>query len=495
MNKVYFDNDKYIKMQSEKILERIEKFDNKLYLEFGGKLFDDAHASRVLPGFKEDSKLKMLLQLKDKAEVIIAVNAQDIESNKVRADLQIGYDSETLRLIDSLTSVGLYVSSVVINRFNNQPAALNFRDYLNSMGIKTYLSYTIEGYPNNTSHIVSDQGYGKNDYVETSRPLVVVTAPGPGSGKLSTCLSQMYHEYKNGVRAGYAKFETFPVWNLPLRHPVNLAYEAATADLNDINMIDPFHLEAYGQTTINYNRDIEAFPILVSMFKKIMGNCPYESPTDMGVNMVGYCISDDDGVRQASKDEIIRRYFDALCNYKLGKIDIQVVEKIDILMSQLDLEMDDRIVSLAAKEKADSSNQPSFAIELENGDIIKGRKTDLLSAPSAAVLNTLKELGGINDEIHLISPHILTPILDLKTKLLNEENPILNLDEVLIALAMSATTNPLSLKANEQVTKLKGLQAHSSVILSSEDKKALRKLNLIFTASPEFASQGLYKNY
>lgn len=309
-----FDNDKYIKMQSEKILERIKQFDNKLYLEFGGKLFDDAHASRVLPGFGADSKLKMLLELKDMAEIIIVVNAHDIESNKVRGDLEIGYDSETLRLIDNYNKVGLYVSSVVINQFDNQPSAVKFREYLRKMGIKTYISYTITGYPSNTSFIVSDEGFGKNEYIETTRPLVVLTAPGPGSGKLSTCMSQMYHEYKNGVKAGYAKFETFPVWNLPLKHPVNMAYESATADLNDVNMIDPFHLEAYGVTTVNYNRDVEAFPILESMFRKIMGECPYKSPTDMGVNMVGNCITDEAGVIKASKDEVIRRYYDALCD-------------------------------------------------------------------------------------------------------------------------------------------------------------------------------------
>lgn len=490
-----FDNEKYIKMQSEKILKRINQFDNKLYLEFGGKLFDDAHAARVLPGFESDSKLKMLLELKDKVEVIIVVNAIDIESNKVRGDLEIGYDSETLRLIDSFNSVGLYVSSVVINQFDKQPSAVKFKEYLRKMGINTYISYTINGYPSNTSHIVSDDGFGKNEFIETSKPLVVLTAPGPGSGKLSTCMSQMYHEYKRGVKAGYAKFETFPVWNLPLKHPVNMAYESATADLNDVNMIDPFHLEAYGETTVNYNRDVEAFPILQSMLTKIMGECPYKSPTDMGVNMVGYCISDEKGVIEASKAEVIRRYYDAVCDYKLGKKEFFIIEKIEMLMSQLQISPEDRQVVLAANQKSEEANEPAFAIQLQSGEIITGRRTDILDAPSACLLNTLKSLAKINDEIPLISPHILEPITELKEKMLKEDSTKLYLEEVLIALAMSATTNPVSHLAMQQLKKLKGLEAHSTVMLDSNDKSVLRRLGLNFTATPKFKSEGLYKNY
>lgn len=493
--KVSFDNDKYIKMQSEKILERIKKFDNKLYLEFGGKLFDDGHASRVLPGFEVDSKLKMLLELKEQAEIVIVVNALDIQSHKVRGDLEIGYDSETLRLIDSFNSVGLNVSSVVINQFDNQPSVKKFKEYLDKMGINTYSSYTIAGYPNNTQYIVSDEGFGKNEYIETTKPLVVVTAPGPGSGKLSICMSQMYHEYKKGVKAGYAKFETFPVWNLPLKHPVNIAYEAATADLNDVNMIDPFHLEAYGETTINYNRDVEAFPILRSMFEKIMGKCPYQSPTDMGVNMVGYCITDEEGVSDASKSEVIRRYYDAMCDYKIGKIDQYVIDKIELLMSQLKIFPNDRKVVMAALEKSEQSDEPAFAIELENGEVIQGRRTELLNAPSSCILNTLKAMGGINDEIPLISPQILEPIIKLKVERLNDNHSRLNLDEVLIALAMSATTNPVSHMALNQLEKLAKLEAHSTVMLSSNDKSVLRKLGLRFTATPKFRDKGLYRNY
>lgn len=492
---ISFDNDKYIKMQSEKILERINKFDNKLYLEFGGKLFDDEHASRVLPGFEVNSKLKMLLELKDKVEILIVINALDIQSHKVRRDLEIGYDSETLRLIDSFNNVGLNVSSVVINQYDNQPSAKKFKEYLDKMGINTYFSYTIAGYPNNTQYIVSEDGFGKNEYIETTKPLVVVTAPGPGSGKLSICMSQMYHEYKKGIKAGYAKFETFPVWNLPLKHPVNIAYEAATADLNDVNMIDPFHLESYGKTTINYNRDVEAFPILKSMFERIMGKCPYKSPTDMGVNMVGYCIVDEIGIEVASKNEVIRRYYNAMCDYKIGKIDRFVIDKIEILMSQLNISPADRKVVIAAQEKSEKFDEPAFAMELESGEIIQGRRTELLNASSACILNTLKVLAGINDKIPLISPHILEPIIKLKINQLKDNYSRLNLDEVLIALAMSATTNPVSHLALSQIEKLNKLEAHSTVMLSSNDKDILRKLGLRFTATPKFRDKGLYRNY
>ena len=490
-----FDNDKYLQMQSEKIRERIKQFDNKLYLEFGGKLFDDEHASRVLPGFEPDSKLKMLLKLKDQIEIVIVVNALDIESKKIRGDFDIGYDSETLRLIDSFTSKDMYVSSVVINQYEDQKSVRKFQEYLEKMGITVYHSYTIDGYPTNVSYIVSDEGFGKNDYIETTRPLVVVTAPGPGSGKLSICMSQMYHDYKLGINAGYAKFETFPVWNLPLKHPVNIAYEAATADLNDMNIIDPFHLEAYNITTSSYNRDVEAYPILKSMFEKIMGYSPYKSPTDMGVNMVGFCISNEDGVKEACEQEVIRRYYDALNDLKRGKINEYVVDKLDSLMSQMGISSNDRKVILAAQEKHESSGRDAFAIELESEEIITGRTTDLLNAPSACLLNTLKYLGNINDEIPLISPHILEPINNLKNDVLKERQSSLHLDEVLIALAMSATTNPVSQHAMMQLEKLKDLEAHSTVMLSSNDRSVLRKLGIRFTSSPQFRDKGLFRNY
>ena len=495
MSKLAFDNEKYIQLQSERILERISHFDNKLYLEFGGKLFDDSHAARVLPGFELDSKLQMLLQLKDKVEIVIVINARDIENNKLRGDSEIAYDSETLRLIDSFHKVDLYVSSVVINQYDKQESADKFRKYLDSKGINTYLAYTIEGYPNNVSYIVSEEGFGKNEYIETTRPLVVVTAPGPGSGKLSTCMSQMYHEYKNGVRAGYAKFETFPVWNLPLKHPINIAYEAATADLNDVTMIDPFHLEAYGVTTVNYNRDVEAFNILKSMFIKIMGECPYKSPTDMGVNMLGYCITDEEGVIQASKDEVIRRYYKALTDLKMGKAEPELVYKLELLMSQLQIEATDRKVVIGALEKAQKSNSPAFAIELEDGRIIQGRRTDLLNAPSACMLNTLKALGNINDEIPLISPHILEPISKLKNEFLHEDSYRLQLDEVLLALTISATTNPLSHQAMLQLEKVRNLEGHSTVMLSANDRGILRKLGINFTESPVYLTNDFYSNY
>lgn len=495
MYKLAFDNDKYIEMQSSKILERIGQFDNKLYLEFGGKLFDDAHASRVLPGFEPDSKLQMLLKLKDKAEIVIVINANDIESNKLRGDLGIGYDSEVLRLIDSFESCGLFVGSVVITQFQGQAGALKFREYLDKMGIKTFLSYIIEGYPNNIPLIVSDEGFGKNDYIETSRPLIILTGPGPGSGKLSTCMSQMYHEYKRGLRAGYAKFETFPIWNLPLKHPVNIAYEAATADLNDVNMIDPFHLEAYGKTTVNYNRDVEAFPVVKAMFTKIMGSSPYQSPTDMGVNMAGNCIVDDKAATEACKSEVLRRYYNTICDLKLGKSSLSAVQKIELLMTQLEINPEDRKVVQAAKEKEELSSESSFAIELLDGRLVTGKRSKLLGAPAACILNALKILGGINDEIPLISPHIIEPINELKTETLHGRNPRLHLDEVLIALAISATTNPVSHQAFMQIGKLENVEAHSTVILDAVDKKTLRKLGLNFTSNPVFRTKKLYDNY
>ena len=390
-----FDNDKYLQMQSEHIRERIAQFDNKLYLEFGGKLFDDYHASRVLPGFQPDSKLQMLLQLKDQAEIVIVINAADIEKNKVRSDLGITYDLDVLRLIDAFRGYGLYVGSVCLTRFAGQPSAIAYQKKLESLGMKVYRHYSIPGYPSNIPFIVSDEGYGKNDYIETTRSLVVVTAPGPGSGKMATCLSQLYHEHKRGIRAGYAKFETFPVWNLLLKHPVNIAYEAATADLNDVNMIDPYHLEAYGKTTVNYNRDVEAFPILKQMFEKISGVCPYKSPTDMGVNMVGFCIDDEKETIKACENEIIRRYYNALVDFKLAKSDFKPVEKIEILMSGLNLESSDRIVAIKAREKQKEKNSEIFAIELDCGKIVTGKKSKLMSSPAACILNALKEISGI----------------------------------------------------------------------------------------------------
>lgn len=490
-----FNNDKYIKLQSEHILERINKFDNKLYLELGGKLFDDGHAARVLPGFEEDAKLKMLLELKDKAEVIIVVNAHDIENNQIRGDLGIGYDGETLRLIDSFMNVGFDIAGVMINQFENQPDAIKFKEYLNSMGIKTYLSYTIFGYPHNVDKIVSDEGFGKNEYVKTKKPLVVVTGPGPGSGKLLVCLSQMYHENKRGIKAGYAKFETFPVWNLNLRHPVNLAYEAATANLNDVNMIDPYHLEAYGQMATNYNRDVEAYPILETILTEIMGYSPYKSPTDMGVNMVGFCIEDNKAVEEASKQEIIRRYFDSLCDIKTGKASRSELDKIELLMKQLKISSAIRKVVSGSRKKAKESQSPAFALQLEDGKIVTGRQTKLLNAPSACILNALKIYANINDDIPLISPNILEPILELKDGLQSEDKSILHLDEVMIALAMSATTNPLSHQALTQLDKLKGLEGHSTVMLEANDKELLRNLGISFTQSPKFRTKGLFKNY
>ncbi len=492
MRKLAFDNEKYLKMQSEHILERISKFDNKLYLEFGGKLFDDHHASRVLPGFQPDSKLKMLLQLKEQVEVVIAVCASDIEKNKIRSDIGITYDVEVLRLIDAFRSCGLYVGSVVITQYANQSSADAFKTHLEKLGVQVFLHYPIAGYPNNIPHIVSDEGYGKNEYIETTKPLVVVTAPGPGSGKMATCLSQLYHEHKRGVKAGYAKFETFPIWNVPLKHPVNLAYEAATADLNDINMIDPFHLEAYGETTVNYNRDVEIFPVLNTMFEKILGESPYKSPTDMGVNMAGYCIFDDEAAKEASNREIVRRFYKAKADVKTGHTDENTVHKIEIIMSQANISPEDRLCVSAALQKAEQTNAPAVAIELNDGRIITGKTTSLLGASAAALLNALKVLGNINDEIPLISPNIIEPIQKLKINTLGNHNPRLHTDEVLIALSISATTNPVSHLALQQLAKLKGCEAHSSVILSQVDANTFRKLNVNLTCEDRYQTKKLY---
>jgi len=481
-----FDNDLYIKTQSAHIRSRIEQFGGKLYLEFGGKLYDDNHASRVLPGFQPDSKLRMLLQLKDKVEMVIAINADDIEKNKVRGDLGITYDRDVIRLIGVFRDFGLYVSSVVLTRFNGQSLAKAFQARLESIGVKVYYHYAIEGYPANIPHIVSEDGYGKNEFIETTRELVVVTAPGPGSGKMATCMSQLYHEHKRGVRAGYAKFETFPVWNLSLNHPVNLAYEAATADLSDVNMIDPFHLEAYGQTTVNYNRDVEAFPVLVTMFERILGQCPYKSPTDMGVNMVGSCIVDDEAARHASCQEILRRYYTALCDQKQGKASDEQVFKLEFLMKKAGVAPEERRVVAPALAKAEKTGLPAAAMELPDGRIVTGKTSSLLGASAALLLNALKELAGIPDELHLISPKVIDPIQHLKVDHLGNRNPRLHTDEVLIALSISAATDPTAEKAMEQLGKLRGCEVHSSVILSAVDEKTFKRLGVNLTCHPRF---------
>ena len=486
MVKTGFDNDRYIQMQSAHIKERIAKFGGKLYLEFGGKLYDDYHASRVLPGFQPDSKLRMLLNLKNQVEIVIAINAADIEKNKIRGDLGITYDRDVIRLIDIFRSLGLYVSSVVLTRYAGQTTAKAFQNRLEGMGIRVYHHYAIEGYPANIAHIVSDDGYGKNDYIETTRELVVVTAPGPGSGKMAVCLSQLYQEHKRGVKAGYAKFETFPIWNLPLNHPVNLAYEAATADLNDVNMIDPFHLEAYGVTTVNYNRDVEAFPVLIAMFNQILGYCPYKSPTDMGVNMVGNCIIDDEAVREASHQEIIRRYYTALCDQRQGKATDEMVLKLELLMKKVGVTTQQRRVVAPTLEKAEATGRPAAGMELPDGRIVLGKTSDLLGASAALLLNALKALGGIRDELHLISPVVIDPIQHLKTEHLGNRNPRLHTDEVLIALSISAATNPTAELAMEQLSKLRGCEVHSSVILSAVDEKVFKRLGVNLTCEPRY---------
>ena len=490
--KIGFDNQKYLIMQSEHIRERISKFGDKLYLEFGGKLFDDYHASRVLPGFAPDSKLQMLLQLADQAEMIISINADDIENNKVRHDLGLTYDLDVLRLVKVYRSKGLYVSSVVITQYKGQKSIESFKNKLEALDIKVYYHYPIEGYPHNVEHIVSDAGYGQNDYVETTRPLVVVTAPGPGSGKMATCLSQLYHENKRGVRAGYAKFETFPIWNLPLKHPVNVAYEAATADLNDVNMIDPFHLENYGVTTVNYNRDVEIFPVLNAMFRQIYGESPYKSPTDMGVNMAGNCITDDEVCCEASRQEIIRRYYAAMCSARQGMSDSRPAEKIKLLINQLGITVKDRPVIDAAVARAEQTGEPAAAIQLPDGEIVTGKTTKLLGASAAVLLNALKRLGGIQKDMHLISPIVIEPIQDLKVNHLGNHNPRLHMDEVLIALSISAATNPTAEVAMRQLDKLRGCEAHSTVILSGVDSSTFRKLGINVTCEPKYQTKKLY---
>lgn len=492
MGKIGFDNEKYLRTQSQHIRERIKRFGGKLYLEFGGKLFDDYHASRVLPGFKPDSKVNMLLQLKEQAEIVIVINAADIEKNKVRGDLGITYDMDVLRLIDAFRGIGLYVGSVVLTRYANQSGAQAFQNRLEALGVRVFRHYTIPGYPSNIPLIVSDEGFGKNEYVETSRSLVVVTAPGPGSGKMAVCLSQLYHEYRRGVQAGYAKFETFPIWNLPLAHPVNLAYEAATADLNDVNMIDPFHLEAYGETSVNYNRDVEVFPVLSAMFQKIAGESPYRSPTDMGVNLAGSCIVDDDACCQAAKQEIIRRYCAALCEQRQGNAGEELVYKVELLMNKAGIATEDRPVIAPALERAEETGLPAAAIQLPDGHVVTGKTSALLGAAAAALLNALKALGGIQKDIHLISPIVIEPIQKLKVTHLGSQNPRLHTDEILIALSICAATNPTAELAMRQLPKLRGCEAHSTVILSRVDEGIFRKLGVNLTCEPQYQNNKLY---
>ncbi len=480
-----FDSDKYLSLQSKHIKERVSQF-GKLYLEFGGKLFDDYHASRVLPGFAPDNKLKMLEQLKDQAEIVIVINASAIEQNKIRGDLGITYDVDVLRLKNALETRGFFVSSVVITQYAGQSAADKFRQKLATLGIRSYLHYIIDGYPENVSHILSDQGFGRNDYIETSRDLVVVTAPGPGSGKMATCLSQLYHENKRGVKAGYAKFETFPVWNLPLRHPVNIAYEAATADLDDINMIDPFHMEAYGETTINYNRDVEIFPVLSAMFEGILGESPYRSPTDMGVNMVGFAISDDEVCREAARQEILRRYYHTACDVKKGNAPKAELFRLELLLKQAGLQPEQRKVYSAALTRQELTGHPAGAIELRDGRVVTGRTSDLFGAASATLMNAIKECAGIDPEEKLVSAAALEPIQVLKTRYLGSHNPRLHSDEMLIALSGSAADNPHAALAMEHIPDLRGAEAHSSVILSPVDETIYRKLGIHLTCSPVY---------
>ena len=480
-----FNNELYIEKQTKHIRERIGLFGDKLYLEFGGKIFDDYHAARVLPGFAPDNKIKLLLEFKEICEILFCINAADIEKNKIRADLGITYDLEVLRLIDSIRGLGLLVNNVVITQYSGQQAADMFRSRLEKRGIHTYLHYPIPGYPGNVDLVVSDEGYGKNEFVETTRQLVVVTAPGPCSGKMATCLSQLYHENKRGVKAGYAKFETFPIWNLPLRHPVNMAYEAATADLNDINMIDPWHLEAYGKTTVNYNRDVEIFPVLKAIFEKIYGSCPYKSPTDMGVNMAGNCIFDDDAVCEAARQEIIRRYFNALRNAAKGAENRDEIYKLELLMKQADITETSRKCTAAAREILKETGKPGAAAELADGTVITGKTSDLLGCISAALINCLKHLAGIDDSVLLIDPKIIKPIQALKVRYLGSKNPRLHSDEVLIALSISAGSDPNAAAAVAQLENLKNCEMHSTVLLSNVDENVLKKLGMRLTCEPE----------
>lgn len=492
MTAMGFDNQTYLRTQSAQIKERIAQFGGKLYLEFGGKLFDDFHAARVLPGFEPDSKIRMLQQLRDDMEIVIVINAADIEKNKVRGDLGITYDDDVLRLIDCFRALDLYVGSVVMTRYDGQAAADAFLKRLASLGIRCYRHYPIAGYPSDVVHIVSDEGLGKNDYIETSRPLVVVTAPGPGSGKMAVCLSQLYHDHKRGITAGYAKFETFPVWNLPLKHPVNLAYEAATADLNDVNMIDPFHLEAYGTTAVNYNRDVEIFPVLNAIFERIQGTSPYRSPTDMGVNMAGSCMVDDAACCAASRREILRRYYTACVERLQGRGEDETVRKLELVMKQGNVTPEICPAVAAALQKAQSSGGPAGALVLPDGQVVTGKTSETLGAASALLLNALKSVGGIGDQFELISAQVLEPVCRLKTLYLGHRNPRLHTDEVLMALTISALTNPLAEVAQEQLPKLRGCDAHFSVVLSDVDEKLLRRLGINVSCEPQYETARLY---
>ena len=493
MAAIGFDNQKYLTTQSAHIKERIAQFGGKLYLEFGGKLFDDFHASRVLPGFAPDSKVRMLQQLKEDVEIVIAINAADIEKSKIRGDLGITYDDDVLRLIDIFRGLGLYVGSVVLTRYDGQAAADAFLKRLTTLGVRCYRHYPIAGYPSDVPHIVSDEGLGKNDYIETSHSLVVVTAPGPGSGKMATCLSQLYHDHKRGITAGYAKFETFPIWNLPLKHPVNLAYEAATADLDDVNMIDPFHLEAYGKTAVNYNRDVEIFPVLSAIFKKIQGSSPYQSPTDMGVNMAGNCIVDDEACQDAARQEIVRRYYDALCERRQGKDVDHAVYKLELLMQQAGVTPDIRPVVAAAAHMAEETGEPAMAIQLADGTMVTGKTSELMGCSAAALLNALKYLSGAGGHgIHLIAQSAIEPIQTVKVKHLGSANPRLHSDEVLIALASSANADPKAARALDHLEELGGCQAHCTVILSPADAVTYKKLGLQLTCEPQYQTNKLY---
>ena len=488
-----FNNRKYVEIQSKKIKEKINEFD-KLYLEFGGKLFDDYHASRVLPGFEPDSKIKMLLELKDITEIIMCINAKDIERKKIRADYGITYDMEVLRLIDEFKNLGLSVNSVVITLYTGKESSKKFINQLEKRHIKTYVHTPTKGYPTDVDVIVSDEGYGANPYIETTKKLVVVTAPGPSSGKLATCLSQLYHEYKRGVKAGYAKYETFPVWNLSLKHPVNVAYEAATADLKDVNMIDSFHLEKYGVTSVNYNRDLAVFPVLKAILHKIIGKDIYYSPTDMGVNMIGFCIDNDNVICEASKQEIIRRYYKALCDYKTGDENEDVYKRIKVLMNELEIDpLKERKVIEVAREKSKKEDVPVIAMELADGKIITGKKTEILSPASSLILNFIKELTGIPDDVDLLSKSVLEPILNLKP-LSNHDSKSLSLEEVLIALSICSVTNPIVKKALKNLNKLSGLEAHASFMVYNGDLKTLKRLNINLTCDPIFYSNNLFMN-
>ena len=491
--KIGFSSELYNQLQSKSIRDRINQFGGKLYLEFGGKLFDDYHASRVIPGFEPDSKVKMLLEMKDDAEIVIAISADDIERSKRRSDLGITYDEDTLRLIDAFRGIGLYVGSVVITHYRGQKAANNFRSRLEALGIRSFIHYIIPEYPSNVPLIISDDGFGKNDYIETTRPLVVVTAPGPGSGKMATCLSQLYHDHKRGVNAGYAKFETFPVWDLPLKHPVNLAYEAATADLDDVNMIDPYHLEAYGVTAVNYNRDIEIFPVLEAMFREIYGESPYKSPTDMGVNRIGNCITDDAACCEAAKQEIIRRYFTSACNVLQGLSKPEELRKIEMIMNSIGLTPEDRPVVTAARQRAEETGGPAVAIQLNDGRIVTGKTTDLLGACSACLMNAMKALAGIRKKTLLIPKSIIEPIQHLKVEHLGNRNPRLHTDELLIALSVCAVTNPLAEEAIDQLKELRGCEAHSSVILSHEDEELLKRIGINTTFEAHYQTEKLFR--